>query len=610
MAVDPLELRPRGAVALFDAAIRVCGRTSGVWALTLPAGAALVAAVFEVAEVARSGGTLATPVALLTAAWALRAVAQGAACHHVERQLLGSGEPTVRESLVAALRRAPSLVTTSAVVAVLNGVLWLFTAGLGFFFLGAHAAAYATTMHGQGSALRVYGTASKLLGPARHTAAWVRLCGLTQVLVALNLTLATSLAVYLGRSVLGLDLSYVDRFTSLDNPVWLATVLATTFALFEPLRAAAGALLLIDGRVRQEGLDLLAAVEQLPRRRVLKSVPLTAALLLAVAVWPSAASAKSALRERADRLIAHCEMGDLDTTSLDVGQGLSKGDPAALSRFVSRVERRGYDEEDCEGAESELRTGLHLFSESLNAPPPDALGSRDAAKAILARPEFQVAPERPKDDPAQAEESESWLAKWWRNFWRAVWEWLHRREPREAPDRPTSTGDASMGGANAVMLFAIAAVAGALIFILWSGWKRKATEGDAIPDESGKVSESALSDDPMSALSRAPQGWAELADRLAAEGEFREAIRHLYLALLSRLHRDGAIDYDPTCSNWEYLATFKGAREHKPPFRELTRRFDFVWYGNLDATLASYQTFRQTAGPLLAPRSDGAPTRA
>ena len=50
MAVDALELRPRNAVALFDAAVRLCATTTGVWALTLPTGALLVATLFTLVE--------------------------------------------------------------------------------------------------------------------------------------------------------------------------------------------------------------------------------------------------------------------------------------------------------------------------------------------------------------------------------------------------------------------------------------------------------------------------------------------------------------------------------------------------------------------------------
>ncbi|MEW5741823.1 MAG: DUF4129 domain-containing protein [Myxococcota bacterium] len=605
MAVDALELKPRGAVALFDAAIRTCATSTGVWALTLPAGAALVAALFNVAEAIRRQEDLSQPVAIFTAAWAFRAISQGAACAYLERQILGPGEPSVRASFLAALKRAPSLITTAAVVAVLNGLLWLFTAGIGFFFLGAHAAAYATTMRGEGSPVRVYGTASKLLGPARHTAAWVRMCGLSQLVVGLSLHLFIWLMLSLGTSMLGLDLTFVERFTSLDNPTWVATLIATTFAAFEPLRAATGTLLLIDGRVRQEGLDLLAAVEQLPRRRRVKGAVLGVAAAL-LALWPGAAQAASALEDRINRLVARCELtGEIDTASLEASSALSPADQTALARFVARLERIAYDEGDCDTAAENLREGLALYSEALRSQPSDASASRDAAKRILARPEFQTVVDRPKDAPPDEAESQSWLGKWWDDFWKAIFEWLRRREPSDDRVELPSGGGGEMVGANLVMLVAIAVVAGVLLYILLRGWKRKKPE-DAAVDESGAVSESALTDDPMSALSRPPEGWAGIADQLAARGQFREAIRHLYLALLSRLHRDGAIDYDPTCSNWEYLSAFKGPADLKAPFRELTRRFDFAWYGNLDASESSYATFRHTAAPLLAPRGQEA----
>ena len=109
----------------------------------------------------------------------------------------------------------------------------------------------------------------------------------------------------------------------------------------------------------------------------------------------------------------------------------------------------------------------------------------------------------------------------------------------------------------------------------------------------------------MSALSRAPESWAGLADQLAREGKFREAIRHLYLALLSRLHRDGAIDYDPAKSNWDYFRGFKGAHSLLGPFRELTRRFDFAWYGNLEVSQAAWNTFRTLCEPILSPAHEG-----
>ena len=54
MAVPALELKPRQTIALFDAALRLCARSSGVWSLTLPADDAV--SVLD----ARSGALLST----------------------------------------------------------------------------------------------------------------------------------------------------------------------------------------------------------------------------------------------------------------------------------------------------------------------------------------------------------------------------------------------------------------------------------------------------------------------------------------------------------------------------------------------------------------------
>src|SRR5262245_6656017 len=138
MAVDALELRPRNAVALFDAAVRLCATTTGVWAITLPSGALLVGTLFMLVEAINRRQPLMVPVALWTGAWVFRAIPQGAACHYVEQQVLGTTPPSVRASLLAALKRAPGLIVASAVMAVINVALWIFTIGIGFLFVGAH----------------------------------------------------------------------------------------------------------------------------------------------------------------------------------------------------------------------------------------------------------------------------------------------------------------------------------------------------------------------------------------------------------------------------------------------------------------------------------------
>jgi len=601
MAVDALELRPRNAVALFDAAVRLCATTTGVWALTLPAGALLVATLFSLVEAITRHQPLMIPVALWTAAWLFRALSQGAACHYVEQQVLGTTAPSLRASALAALKRAPALVLASAVMAVINAALWVFTLGIGFLFVGAHAAGYATTMRGQGSVLGLYGTCTRLLGPTRHLAPWVRVCGSSQLVLAVNLHLTSQLLLSLGRGLFGFDVTFLERFASMDNPTWVATVAAVTFALFEPVRAATSTLMLIDGRVRQEGLDLIAQVEQLPARKKPRGVALALALALGFA-FP--ARAESSLERRAARLADQCHM-HVDLRPLE-REEIASDEQSSLSRLITRVERRAYEGEDCDGAEADLREGLRLYAE-LQAQP-TVNDPQVTAKQILSRREFQTAPEPSADDPTVEEPEAPDEPGWFAKLWKAFWEWLLKRredEPRNDPVPIDTSSSPAMAGANAVMIGALVLVAAVLLFILIRSFKRKTTEQTEL-DETGGLTQQPLDQDTMSALSRPPETWAGLADELAARGEYREAIRHLYLALLSRLHRDGVIDYDPTLSNWEYLFAFKGGSSLKAGFRELTSRFDFAWYGNLGVDALAYAMFRKVAEPLLVPPAEGA----
>lgn len=593
MAVDALELRPRNAVALFDAAVRLCATSSGVWALTLPTGAAIVASLFSIAEAVRRHESVLVPVAFFTLAWAARAIAQGAACHYVDTQLLGSTTPSMRASAKAALARAPSLLVASAMITLLNVLIGVFTLGIGFLFIGSHGAGYAATMRGQGSIFGVYGTCARLLGPTRSIAPWVRVCGLSQVVLAVNLQLFSLLALGLLSSVFGFDVTFAERFASLDNPTWVVTVVALTFALFEPVRAATASLLLIDGRVRQEGLDLIAQLDQLPARKRNRGLAVVALILFCA--LPARASA---LFDRANELSEACEM-TVDLEPLE--RAVAADEQSALSRLISRAEHRAWEDEDCESAEADLREGLKLYAELQSRPAP--IDAHAKAAEILARPEFQHVESTPDEVKPEGDEAPGWLATLFKRFL----EWLRERKPDQQQRAPTPSGDVSMAGANAVMLGALILVIGVLIFILVRSVRSK--KSATALDETGGLVQSALEHDAMSALSKPAETWASLADGLAARGEFREAIRHLYLALLARLHRDGTINYDPTLSNWEYLRAFSGPSSAKSGFKELTRRFDFAWYGHLEIDSGSYQGFRQIAEPMIQP-APGAPARA
>ncbi|WP_375760673.1 DUF4129 domain-containing protein [Corallococcus exercitus] len=618
MAVSALELRPRGPVALMDAALRLCARDTGVWALTLPGGAAVVAALLHLLDAVDHGRSPTLPALYVTLAWFLRGVGQGAACHYVQEVLLGAkAEPSVRQSLRAALARLPSLFIAVAYLAFFNVLTLTFSLGIATMLLSAQGVGYAATMQGRGSPLKLYAVGSRLLGPSRGTATAVRWLMGIQVLGVFNLHVGLNFLLYLGRQLVGIDLTFAERFASLDNPPWLVFLAATTFALFEPLRAATATLLLVDGRVRQEGLDLLAAVQQLPARSTkpgaLASKGVAAALLLATGLLlavPAPAQAapeaapvdRKAVRARLVKVATECELPEqVEGPALRDFDALDARETAKLERFVRRLEQQAFDDEDCDSAAVTLEEGLAQVTATAEAQArADARAATDRARSILARPEFQERQEKAPSEPKEEEVPPE--AGWWRRFIDKLGAWLKdffKRQDTQPRSRETALPLSGGAAADILVVILIALTLAVLGVVLVSVLRRK--RGDSGPAlDVRTVDAAALADHPDHALSRPPEGWAHLADALAAKGEYREAVRNLYLALLSRLHRDGAIHYDETLSNWDYLRAFRGRPEVKAPFRELTRRFDFAWYGNVPVGADGYTEFRALTAPLLA----------
>jgi tetratricopeptide (TPR) repeat protein len=612
VAVSATELRPRGPLALFDAAIRLTARTQGAWALTLPGGAAVTWAVLHLSDAAYRGSSLLLPSLWFTLAWLFRGVCQGATCHHLDALILGEAPVSARRSFRAALGRLPSLLTAAVYLPLFNLASLTVTFGLGYFLLASHLAGFAAVMKGKGHPLALYTTCSRLLGPARTSAPVVRMLFWVMVLLGLNLHIGATVLVYLGRKLLGLELTFAQRFVAFDNGAWIAVVVALTFVLFEPLRAAVGTLLLIDGRVRQEGLDLLAAVEQLPRRhaapvgRSLRagSGALVVALGLCGVLSPSPAHAQAPAGPL-QRLRAAADACGLDEGGLQALQGterLGPAEQASLRRLADEVELFAVTWGDCDEAEARLEQALPLLARTLQAMPPEGRDAQARAQDILARPEFAERAARPvaaaEDVPDDHEVS------WWGRFtqWLAeLLEKLFKTDP--ATPRATPAMGGGMGAANFLVVLLLAAVAVLAGVLLYLAFRNRERVSGAVEVEEAALGAQAAGD-ANHALSRPPEGWAALADELAAQGRFREAVRSLYLALLSRLHRAGAIDYDPTLSNWDYCRRFRGRREWLPTFRDLTHRFDFAWYGVAEVEQPGYLHFRSLTEPLLRPEPD------
>ncbi|WP_201983010.1 DUF4129 domain-containing protein [Hymenobacter rubidus] len=88
----------------------------------------------------------------------------------------------------------------------------------------------------------------------------------------------------------------------------------------------------------------------------------------------------------------------------------------------------------------------------------------------------------------------------------------------------------------------------------------------------------------------------DFASRLAeaeAAGNWRLAVRLGYLELLKALSDRGLIQWQPDKTNHAYLAELPAAGPLRAGFREITRQFEFVWYGELALSGPLYARVRE-----------------
>lgn len=600
MALVAPDLRPRGPVELYDAAIHLClrGRTA-LPALSL-AGAVLPALSGQwLVYLALHGKPFGLAAAVFAAGLMLRSVFVGAASLAGQAALEGAPVGPY-EALRTAFRRAPSLMSAGGMLFLIGWLVTPVTLWLGLTLWAPLHGAHALVARGEAGPFSMGRACRARLG--REPNFLVRVLHLFAIVVVLvNLHTGIAAGLYLGRTLIGLDTAFLERFGSLDNGVYLAFLVALAFVALEPVKTALGLLLLVDARVRSEGLDLLAATERLSSRHLKSAaVALFAIASLASPAGRAWAQAESDAASRLENLAARLEI-DSDPhvrKGLEAAGRLEGPEALALRRFAEQAEAGLQDGElDAVTLASRLKGALEE-ARGAAAPRSVRLDARKVARSILARPEFD-APESPA---SVDEERESLLAQFLR--------WLFGRTEKpdqpEAPRRcglesqPLELGGGVKGGTFEVLTpvlvgLAIVAVVWLIVALLRRDWRPR----PGLADGAGAGGAEAVQEEILSALAKPPEGWTSEADRLAARGEFREAVRALYLAVLSALHRRGEIDYDPFRSNWDYVRAFKGGAQDRPALRSLTLRFDYAWYGRSGATADGYALTRELARSFL-----------
>lgn len=100
---------------------------------------------------------------------------------------------------------------------------------------------------------------------------------------------------------------------------------------------------------------------------------------------------------------------------------------------------------------------------------------------------------------------------------------------------------------------------------------------------------------PSAALSRA--------EERSQSGDYRDAVRYLYLAVLLDLDERGVLDYDRTRTNREVVRAMRNDPEMAGELQAVVTVFDDVWYGFHPLSEATYRDYERRVAALRARRA-------
>jgi hypothetical protein len=185
-----------------------------------------------------------------------------------------------------------------------------------------------------------------------------------------------------------------------------------------------------------------------------------------------------------------------------------------------------------------------------------------ALNHILARSEFQWPPKQPSP-----------LEEWWEELQRRFLEFLDRLLPAGTTNVAAPLVRYGLTGLGALALILVLVYAMRSILADF-------VSGREIDAHGGNGDQSLTS---AAALKRA--------QTLSGEGDYRAAVRYLYLSTLLLLEERGLLRYDRSLTNREYLRSVAHRPELAAVLRDVVEVFDRVWYGYRPLDEASYTQY-------------------
>ena len=192
-----------------------------------------------------------------------------------------------------------------------------------------------------------------------------------------------------------------------------------------------------------------------------------------------------------------------------------------------------------------------------------------ALQTILDRPAYQWRPDKPSA-------IESWVVD------------LIRKLTRTLPALDPGGGGITIN----IPVDLVATIAGILI-ILFVFWFVGREFMGGLLLEAGAGPSTRDGGEPLTAARALQQ-----AQNLSTAGDYRNAVRYLYLASLLRLDERGLLRYDRSRTNREYLRSVDETPELASNLKDVIDVFDEVWYGYQPLDKSSYEHFADRVSDL------------
>jgi hypothetical protein len=217
------------------------------------------------------------------------------------------------------------------------------------------------------------------------------------------------------------------------------------------------------------------------------------------------------------------------------------------------------DDPDFQAIAARLGAILDALAQPDSSAPPDSLAR---LKQILDNPPFKEPPENPDS------------GRWWRDFW----DWVGRM--LEALLRPVGTAARPASETIGWIILVVGGLllAGVIGYLLLGLRRNMAAEARAADNdpEAGLTARTAL----------------DQASEIARGGDYRAAMRYLYLSALLWLDERDLLRYDRALTNREYLDRLHDNATLRERLRPVVETFDQVWYGHTPLDAQSFAAYR------------------